>query len=304
MRAADMSYVVYGVLVGSVYGLWAISFSIIYRTTKIFHVVHAATFTAAAYAFWRLDEPLGLLALPAALLVGVVVGLASEFLLYRPLRRLGVPSILMFVASLGGYIMIENFIQLVWRADTRMVEAPQILEQYVSVFGAGGSVLELFEAGVALALWFITLVLLRYTLTGKAVRAIAIAPDMAALAGIEVDRIRTIVFAYGSLLISIAGVLMVMKTGIEPTSGLHVWIIAVIASLIGRGDITAAFVAGLGMGLAEAVILIWIPATWQPTVPVLILAAYLMAVALTRWLSAVRVRRAAQRKLSDAYLRI
>lgn len=299
-----MSYVVYGILVGCVYGLWAISFSIIYRATKIFHVMHAAVFTSAAYAFWRLHEVVGFFALPVALTIGVCIGLASEFLLYRPFRRLGVPSILMFVASLGGYIMVENLIQLIWRADTRMVAPPEVLETYVSVFGAGGSMLELFEAGVAVALWLITLALLRFTFVGKAVRAIAIAPDMAELAGIEVDRIRTVVFAYGSLLTAIAGVLMVMKAGIEPTSGLHVWVIAVIASLIGRGDVAASFIAGLGMGLVEAVMLIWVPAAWQPAVPVTILVAYLVTVAVAKWLNSIHVRRSAQRKLSDAYLRL
>jgi branched-subunit amino acid ABC-type transport system permease component len=295
-----MSYIVYGALVGSIYGLWAISFSIIYRTTAIFHVMHAAAFTAAAYGLWRLHDVLGWLALPIALGIGIVVGLASELLLYRPLRKLGVPSILMFVVSLGGYIMVENFIQLLWRADTRMIAPPQVLESYVSVFGAGGSLLELFEAAVAIAAWLVTLALLRFTLTGKAVRAVAIAPDMAELAGIEVDRIRTVVFIYGSLLIAVAGVLMVMKTGIEPTSGLHVWVIAVIASLIGRGDITGSFLAGLGLGLAEAVILIWLPAAWQPIVPVSILAVYLTLMAVAKRLAIVRVRRVAQRSLRDA----
>ena len=299
-----MSYVVYGILVGCVYGLWSISFSIIYRATHIFHLVHAAVFTSAAYAYWRLHESLELLALPCALLIGVATGVGSEIALYRPLRKLGAPTILMFVVSLGGYIVIENLIQLIWRADPQMVTPPQVLESYISIFGVGSSMLELFEAGVAVGLWLLTVALLRFTLTGKAVRAIAVAPDMAELAGIEVDRIRAIVFAFGSLLISIAAILMVMKTGIEPTSGLHVWVIAVIATLIGRGDVTASFLAGLGMGLAESIILIWLPAAWQPSVPVLILAAYLVTMAITKWISAFHVRRAAQRKLSDAYLRL
>lgn len=299
-----MSYAVYGLLAGSIYGLWAISFSLIFRATNIFHVMHAAVFTAAAYAFWRLQGPLGFVALPAALMIGVAIGVASEFLLYRPLRKLGVPSILMFVSSLGGYIIVENIIQLVWRADSRMVVPPRALETFVSILGAGGSLLEIVEAGIAVSLLIITILLLRFTMTGKAVRAIAIAPDMAELAGIDVDRIRTIVFAYGSLLISVAGILMVLKTGVEPTSGLHVWVIAVIASLIGRGEIFASFLAAVGVGLTEAVMLIWISASWQPAVPIFVLAVYLVTLAANARVSAGRAQHAARRKLGDAHLRI
>src|ERR1700754_1654249 len=128
-----MSLVVYGLVVGCLYGLWSTSFSLIYRATRIFHVVHAAVFTASAYVYWAVVGMLGPVgALACGLAVGIGLGVASELLLYRPLIRRGATPVLLFVVSLGAYIVVENLILLVWGAESRITSPP--LEELSSTF--------------------------------------------------------------------------------------------------------------------------------------------------------------------------
>lgn len=302
-----MSFVAYGLITGCVYGLWATSFSLIYRATRIFHVAHAAVFTAAAYVYWMLVGEIGApAALVCALAFGVALGVASEVLLYRPLLKGGASPVLLFVVSLGVYTVVENAIQLIWGAGAQSVPVPfaNYLQSLFSVFGAGISAFELVEASLAALLWLALLAFLRWTLAGMAIRAITIAPDMAELAGIDVGRVRVITFAVGSLLISIAGVTMLIKTGIEPSSGLPVWVVGIVAALISRASVFGSFIAGLGLGLSESVILIWLHASWQPTVPVMMLIGYLIVETGRGWFVSWQLRRAAHRNLANANLPI
>lgn len=297
-----MSLLVYGCLVGLVYGLWAVSFSIIYRPVRIFHVLHAAVFTASAYACWIVTTSTGnlLFGVVAGVVVAIIFGVLSELLIYRPLIRLNVRSGLLFVASLAAYIVIENLVQLFWRADTRTIEMPIALQARFLLAGAGINALELTEALLSLGLWLLTLALLRFSLLGKAIRAVSTAPDMAELAGIRVNRIRLAAFLYGSFLIGISGILFLAKLGVEPTSGLPVWIVAVIGSLISRADPFWSFVAGFGIGLFESVMLLWLRATWQPAIPVLVLLGYLLFLAVKRNIAEAIARKHAQNAVKNA----
>ena len=302
-----MSIVVYGLMSGCVYGLWAASFSLIYRATRIFHVVHAAVFTSAAYTYWLLVDWGGApLAALGALVIGVLLGAACELLLYRPLLRRGANAVLLFVVSLGAYIVIENVIQLIWGAAPRSAPMPfgQVLQTFVTVPGGGFSAFDMAEAGLALTLWGCLLAFLRWTSLGQAIRAIMIAPDLAELSGIEVGQVRIVTFAIGSLLIAIAGLTMLVKTGIEPSAGLPVWVIAVVGTLIGRASVVGSFLASLGMGLSESAMLVILPGTWQPAVPVIILLVYLFANAARGWAASWQGRLIARRNLAHADLRL
>lgn len=289
-----MQFALYGLLIGLVYGLWALSFSLIYRTVRIFHVLHAAAFTVAAYGCWAVQHYTGapfVVAAGSGLFLAAAIGVGAEILLYRPLLRLGAPAVLLFVSSLGAYIVVENVIQLIWQADVRSIPVADVFYAYLDLGGVGVSSIELLEGAVALALWLLTVALLRYTMIGKAIRAIAAAPEMAELAGIDRRGIRLFVFAYGSVLMGVSGLLFLAKLGIEPAAGLPVWVVAVVASLIAGAHPVYAFLSAIGIGFVETLGLIWIPARWQAAIPVFILLAYVAGAALWRHGKQWRIRR-------------
>ena len=302
-----MSLLVYGIVVGCLYGFWAAGFSLIYLSTRTFHVVHASVFVLAGYTYWLVEPAYGaLIATILSVSAGIILGILAELLIYRPLLRRGATPVLLFVASLGAYIVIENLILLVWGGDTRIVSPPfeAIAKGLVRIGGAGLSVFEIAEAAIGIGLWIGALGMLRFTLVGKAMRAIAASRDLAELAGINVTTIRVTVIGVGSMFIAVAGITTTMRAGIEPSSGLSVWIVAVICTLIGQSDPFQAFFVGLFLGIAEAIILMWISATWQPAVPVIILLLYLTGSAARHLASTLQARRNAQRSMASADLRI
>lgn len=302
-----MSLMIYGTVVGCLYGFWAASFSLIYLATRTFHVVHASVFVLSGYVYWLTEPAAGALpATIASLGVGTLLGVLTEQFLYWPLLKRGATPVLLFVASLGAYIVIENFILLIWGGDSRIVSPPfeTVTKGLVRIGGAGLSIFELAEAAIGIVLWVGALTMLRFTLIGKAMRAIAASPELAELAGINVAAIRVTVMAFGSLLIAVAGVTTTMRAGIEPSSGLSVWIVAVICTLIGRSDPLQAFFVGLCLGIAEASLLLWIPATWQPGVPVIILLLYLIGSSTRHITLVVLARRNAMRSMAGADLRL
>lgn len=302
-----MSLIVYGAVVGCLYGLWATSFSLIYRATKIFHVIHASVFVLSGYVYWIVSAYAGsLVALLIALIVGVLLGVGAEIILYRSLLKRGATPVLLFVVSLGGYIVIENIILLIWGAGARIAITPweNTAKIFVQVGGAGLSVFEITEAAIAVALWLGVLAMLRWTLIGKAMRAIANSPEMSELAGVDVDNIRIAVIAIGSLLISFAGITTTIRAGIEPSSGLSIWIVAVICTLISRAEPFQSFFSGIFLGISEAALLFWIPATWQPGIPVLILLLYLVASSARSLILVGLAKRNAKRNMVNAHIRV
>src|SRR5688572_4292845 len=98
------------VVTGCALGVVAISFSLIYSTTKIFHVSHAGIFTLAGYVAWSLAQrgvP-DILSLVAAMLVCAAAGAATQRFLYDPLTRRQASPLVILIASLGLLAVIVN----------------------------------------------------------------------------------------------------------------------------------------------------------------------------------------------------
>ena len=97
------------IIAGSLYTLVAISFGIIYQTTLFFHFAHAVIFTSGAYFAFLFNQILGwsyYTAIPAAIILALLLGGLMELTIYKPLRRKKASSIILLLASLGIYIVI------------------------------------------------------------------------------------------------------------------------------------------------------------------------------------------------------
>jgi len=91
----------------------AISFSLIYQTTRFFHFAHAVIFTAGAYFAFLFIQMLGwsfYTAIPSAILAACLIGCMVEWLIYKPLRKKKSSAIVLLLASLGIYIVLQNLI--------------------------------------------------------------------------------------------------------------------------------------------------------------------------------------------------
>ena len=115
----------------SVYTLVAVSFSLIYSTTRFFHFAHAVVFTAGAYFAYLFYILLGLplvIAVVLSVAASAVLGSLIELYIYRPLRKTNASAMVLLLASLGVYIVLQNLISMIFGDDTKSIRTGDVVE--------------------------------------------------------------------------------------------------------------------------------------------------------------------------------
>ncbi len=249
-----------GLLVGSFYAMLAVSFGIIFSTTRTFHFAHALTFTVGAYAGVLAAE--GGLPFWAAVLVGALAaacfGVGSDLLVYRPLRRRQAKQLNVFLASLGTLIAGQAVVQYVFGPNSQPV--PGVPVTGVQFGSLATSSLQILIAVVSWLFVLLVAAFLRWTKYGLAIRGVESNAMLADAFGISRTRIFLLVFFIGSFLAGIGGVLFAARDTATPGMGLEPLLAAFIAVFIGGiGSITGAAVGGLALGMAESLGAIVLP---------------------------------------------
>ena len=128
--------IINGLIAGSVYALVALGFSIIYSTVRFFHFAHGAVYTAGAYFTYLFFALCNLpLAVAVAVILSVLLGVAIEFFIYKPIKRQGARSkgqkasgTILLIASLGVFIVLQNLISLFFGDDTKTIRSGEVQE--------------------------------------------------------------------------------------------------------------------------------------------------------------------------------
>ena len=267
-------------MLGSYYALISLSVSIIYTPARFFHFAHGAVFTSAAYFC------LGFHALPGmpfwmAAALGVaaagLVGMALDLIVYRRLRKRGASSLVMLMASLGLYIVLQNLISLIFGDDTKSLRSLETSEG-VQLLGGKITLIQfcMFFGSVAAILFL--LITIKCTTLGKEMRAVANDATLARIHGIKVDSVILTAFALGSLLVGLAAVLHAMDTGMVPTMGLGAMMGGAVAMILGGvGNHFGAVVGGALLGIAQQLVTWKFGNQWQDTTVFVVLIVLLVA---------------------------
>ncbi len=272
---------VFGLFVGSIYGIAAVGLSLIFGVLRILNVAHGELLMIGGYvAFWSfiglgIDPFLALLiVVPVMFAFGVFLQLA----LFDRVARLATDDKIKnsLLVSFGLILILDNFATQAWTADERSIET-----SYSGLgIQLGGIDLPYTRLGtfvIALlciaALWFF----LQRTHLGKTIRATAEDWEAAILAGISIRRVYLITFGLGAAAAGIAGALVAVGYGLDPAIGLE-WTLRslVVVVLAGTGSIFGAFPAGLVLGLAEAVSGMTVGAAYREVVGLVLFLAVLM----------------------------
>ncbi len=264
---------------GSIIALVAVGFSLIYRTTRFFYFAHAVVFTAGAYFTLALSQkgglPLGT-ASSLSVVLCAIMGCSFEVFVFRPLRRRGASALVLLLASLGLYVILQNLISCVWGDETEIIRSG-IVSEGLNVLGARITPIQFVIIITGISSTFILAVFLRRTRVGTSIRAIASDADLASLCGIQKNRIFLLVFALGSALAGGAGILVALDVDMNPNMGMHYMLLAVVAVIIGGVE----SVAGVAMGALLLTIAqqlgIWvIGSEWQDAIAFVVLCVFLL----------------------------
>ena len=274
-----LQLIVNGIIAGSVYVLVALGFGLIYGTTRFFHFAHGAIYTAGAYFAYTFIALLGLplfFSLFLAILFTSLLGVLTEISIYRPLRERGATSLVLLIASLGIFIVIQNVISLIFGDDTKTIRSGVVTEG-INILGARITQIQILTIVVCLALFIITTLIVMRTRIGKAIRAIGNDPELALISGIDTDRAILYTFAVGSALAAVAAILVAFDVDMTPTMGMNALMMGVVAVIIGGvGSIPGAALGGLLLGLAQHLGVWQISSKWQDAIAFVILLSFLL----------------------------
>jgi branched-chain amino acid transport system permease protein len=248
--------VIGGLLMGLVYALVAAGLSLIFGLMDVVNFAHGELLMLAMYAAFVIRETTGLGILVQLPVVAVLLFLAGA-LIYRGLiaRALGVrfnAGMVQIFVTFGLSIFLVGAAQVIFGSDFVSVDDGAISHRTV---GIGQIVLPLGQvmAGLVCLLAFAALILIFRTEFGRALEATREDRDAVALIGIDRDRIFSIGWGLGAATVGIAGVMLSSFYYISPTVGANFALIAyVTVALGGFGSLVGALVAGLAIGLVEA----------------------------------------------------
>ena len=267
------------VVSASIVLLIAVGFSIVFSTTRFFHFAHGIVFTCGAYIAYACHEslrvPLGgavILGAGGACLVGCVI----EWLVYRPLRRRGGSGLVLLLASLGVYVVLENGVSLIFGDATRVLRWGSVAEG-VNVLGGRVTPAQIAAVAVAGGLVASLWVLMKATRVGTALRAVASNPELAGITGIEANPVILLAFGLGSFLAGVAGAASAMLSDMTPTMGMTPLMLAVVAVIIGGvGSLPGLICATVVICLAQQLTGWHLGAQWQDAVVFALLVVFLL----------------------------
>jgi len=268
-----VQHLINGVSLGSIYALIALGYTMVYGIMKMINFAHADVYMIGAFTAYYAAKWLGLenspgigtfaILLLIAMIACSLLGLAIERFAYRPLRNS--PKLNVLITAIGVSLFLEFTGQVVFGADPKVF--PEVLSDFV-ITSFGGIDLKSSDVTV-LGVSLVTMVVLNFiiqkTQTGRAMRAVSTNAPVAAMLGVNTNRIIAFTFILGSCLAAVGSLLVGMKyPKIDPLMGMMIGLKAFVAAVLGGiGNVQGAVLGALLMGLSEEMVVAYLSSTYR-----------------------------------------
>ena len=274
---------VFGLALGTVYGLIALGYTMVYGVLFMINFAHGEVFMIGAYIGWGvlvalLDMAVGglhpiwvlpVMLLPAMVLCGGL-GMALERFAYRPLYVRGATRLGPLISAVGASIFLQNAVMLTQGARMKVYMTNLVFPRTwrFNILGVNVSVLLIVMASVSLLLMWALIVLVQRTTLGRSIRAVSEDREMATVMGIDVGRVVGLTFFLGSALGGAAGVLIgLYYTQIDFVMGYSAGLKSFTAAVLGGiGNIRGAMIGGLLLGVIESLAVTFINPAFKDVV--------------------------------------
>lgn len=257
-----LQQIINGVVLGSMYALVALGYTMVYGIVNLINFAHGEVLMVGAMVSWTVISMLTasglpgwailLLALPAAIMVCAALNFTIEKVAYRPLRH--APRLAPLITAMGMSLLLQTLAMIIWKPNPKPF--PQLLP--VEPINLGGPVITVTQLLILVCTGLI-LALLVYvvnaTRLGRAMRATAENPKVAALMGVRPDMVISATFVIGAALAAVAGIMWAANYGtVQHAMGFLPGLKAFTAAVLGGiGNLPGAVVGALLLGLVEAI---------------------------------------------------
>ena len=260
-----LQQLVNGLVLGSIYALIALGYTMVYGVLGIINFAHGEVLMIGALVSLTLIQGMMMLTpflpgwlilvliLPITMVVCAALSYTIERVAYRPLRN--APRLAPLISAIGMSVLLQTIAMMVWSRDPLMY--PQLLPSLpIQLFNSAVTITgkELIIIAVAFLVMCALLLLVERTRLGRAMRATAEQTQIAALMGVNPNRVISITFMLGGALAGLAGVMIATNYGnanfyMGFIPGLKAFTAAVLG---GIGNIRGAMLGGLLLGLIES----------------------------------------------------
>ena len=258
-----LQQIINGLVLGSMYALVALGYTMVYGIIGLINFAHGDVLMVGALTSWTIigimrDASPGMpgwmiliMATAIAMVVCAALNFTIEKLAYRPLRSAA--RLAPLITAIGMSLLLQTFAMIIWKPNPKSY--PNLLS--TEPVAIGGAVISVTQITI-LATTVITLAFLMWlvnrTNLGRAMRATAENPRVAALMGIKPDVVISATFIIGAMLAAIAGVMWASNYGsVQHAMGFMPGLKAFVAAVMGGiGNLAGAVVGGVALGLIES----------------------------------------------------
>ncbi|MFO1244934.1 MAG: branched-chain amino acid ABC transporter permease [Ramlibacter sp.] len=259
-----LQQIINGLVLGSMYALVALGYTMVYGIINLINFAHGEVLMVGALTSWTIIGLMqagmpgapGWVVLIIAMIISCVVAAALNFVIekvaYRPLRNS--PKLAPLITAIGMSILLQTLAMIIWKPNykpypTLLPSAP------ISLGGAVITPTQIMILGLTAVSLAVLMYLVNFTKLGRAMRATAENPRVAALMGVKPDMVISATFIIGAVLAAIAGMMYASNYGtVQHTMGFLPGLKAFTAAVFGGiGNLAGAVVGGILLGLIEAI---------------------------------------------------
>jgi branched-chain amino acid transport system permease protein len=253
--------IINGLVLGSMYALVALGYTMVYGIINLINFAHGEVLMVGALTSWTVVTLLAssglpgwallLISLVCAIVVCCVLNFAIEKVAYRPLRN--APRLAPLITAMGVSLLLQTLAMIIWKPNPKPY--PILLPS--EPINLGGPVISVVQIVILVTTGVILVALLwlvNKTKLGRAMRATAENPRVAALMGVRPDMVISATFIIGAALAAVAGVMWAANYGtVQHAMGFLPGLKAFTAAVLGGiGNLAGAMVGGVLLGLIEA----------------------------------------------------
>ncbi len=253
MLEALVQALINGLIAGTILAVPALGFTAIFAVLNYPNFAIGALATMGAYAGWIGNTAFGLpmiAALALAFAAAGAAGLLIQWLAVKPLEHAS--ALMMAIASLAAGLVLENVLRFAFGNDLRGYDLPLLRDWRFGAYRVGPQQVQNF--GLALAAMGLLWAFLRFSRTGRAMRAVADNRDLALLRGVDPARVAAVTMLVGAGLAGMGGMLVGLDTSVDPLVGNRLLLSIFAAAVLGGlGSIPGAVAGALAIGMAEEV---------------------------------------------------
>ncbi|MFO0443029.1 MAG: branched-chain amino acid ABC transporter permease [Betaproteobacteria bacterium] len=256
-----LQQIINGLVLGSMYALVALGYTMVYGIINLINFAHGEVLMFGALTSWTVVTllvdtglpgwALMLISMGAATIVCAALNFSIEKLAYRPLRS--APRLAPLITAMGMSLLLQTIAMIIWKPNPKPY--PQLLPtEPIDLGGPVITVTQVLILGVTAIVLAVLMYIVNRTKLGRAMRATAENPRVAALMGVKPDLVISATFVIGAVLAAVAGIMWAANYGtVQHTMGFLPGLKAFTAAVLGGiGNLAGAVVGGLLLGLGEA----------------------------------------------------